>query len=97
VPLTLTIAKIPPSPAKDVVPTLVRVLELLFPNFVLIPLTLDVLNKQNFMPRSEDDELQSGWLQLPEATSLLISESGISEGTVQERGECSRGCFNQIE
>jgi len=47
-----------------------------------IPVSLHTLNETYFFPRSDDEDLHSGWLQLPRATLCVIVEAGISEGEI---------------
>lgn len=51
-----------------------------------LPLSLDILNKSSFVPESKDEDLHSGILQLPRASMLLITEGGIQEGKLVEKG-----------
>ncbi|KAM5531827.1 hypothetical protein V8D89_014526 [Ganoderma adspersum] len=67
-------------------PTLSAVLNLLLPLSHTLPLSLDSLNKSNFTPESKDEDLHSGVLQLPHGTVLLVSEGGVREGQLHERG-----------
>jgi len=38
------------------------------------------------MPESREEDLHSGYLQLPLGTTTLLTESGMEEGQVVERG-----------
>jgi hypothetical protein len=76
-----------PSPKNgDLTPTLTHILSLLLPIVTHIPLTLDLLNNVPFVPESREEDLHSGLLQLPQASTVLISEGGIREGKLIERG-----------
>lgn len=97
-PLSLTISRFPPPPNTPAVsstdgqtraieiPTLSLLLSLLLPMTRTLPLSLDILNKSSFVPESKDEDLHSGILQLPKASMLLITEGGIQEGKLVERG-----------
>lgn len=64
-----------------------HVLSLLFEAYATtIPLSLDTINKTPFSPESKDEDLHSGWLQLPKGTIALVTETGVEEGTVSEAG-----------
>lgn len=51
-----------------------------------LPLSLDVLNKGSFVPESKQEDLHSGFLQLSQGSTLLITEGGIQEGKLVEKG-----------
>jgi hypothetical protein len=67
------------------------ILQKLLPVFVQIPLSLDVLNNTNFYPRSNEENLLAGVLQLLDGTCVLIDETVLKEGTLKEQGKV---CFN---
>ena len=76
-----------PSPSSiTITPTLAHILSQLVPFFVTLPLSLSLLNTSNFTPESKNENLHSGYLQLPAGCMLLITESGVSEGRLVERG-----------
>lgn len=51
-----------------------------------LPLSLDVLNKDAFVPESKEEDLHAGVLQLPQGTVLLVTEGGVHEGKLVEQG-----------
>ena len=61
-------------------------LDLLLPLSYTLSLSLDSLNKSKFAPESKDEDLHAGVLQLPQGTVLLVSEGGVREGQLLERG-----------
>ena len=67
-------------------PTLSHILSEILPLTGTLPLSLPYLNKVSFSPESKDEDLHAGVLQLPKGTVLLVTEGGISEGKLQERG-----------
>ncbi|KIP01863.1 hypothetical protein PHLGIDRAFT_79981, partial [Phlebiopsis gigantea 11061_1 CR5-6] len=88
-----TPALLPPSltlahfPAGDQAPpALAHVLAQLLPLSCTLPLSLAALNAARFAPESEDEDLHAGALQLPRGCSLLVTEGGVREGTLVERG-----------
>jgi len=85
-PLALTLSRFPLPPSMTFSPTLVYVLQQIFPIVVLVPLSLATLNTTSFVPESKDDNLRSGWLQLPSGSVAVMSEGGIAEGSVSELG-----------
>ncbi|KAI9056684.1 hypothetical protein FKP32DRAFT_1598956 [Trametes sanguinea] len=93
-PPSLVISRFPPPPpipsttttAPVLPPTLATVLQLLLPLTHTLPLSLDTLNKSQFVPESKDEDLHAGVLQLPQGTVLLVTEGGVREGQLLERG-----------
>lgn len=87
-PPSLTLSQFPPPPlhASSKAPALSIVLSHLFPLVSTLPLSLDIINRTQFAPESKDEDLHSGWLQLPSGSICLITEGGVSEGTVNDRG-----------
>ena len=51
-----------------------------------LPLSLDLLNTVPFAPESVNEDLHSGYLQLAHGTTMLMTEGGIQEGKLVERG-----------
>lgn len=86
-PPSLTISDFPPPTTNAiVVPSLVHVLSHIVPTLSMLPLSLSVLNTNTFAPESKDETLTSGWLQLPKGSVCVISEAGVTEGAVSEKG-----------
>jgi hypothetical protein len=68
------------------IPTLSHILAQLLPLTRTLPLSLETLNKIPFSPESKDEDLHSGLLQIPHGSVLLVTENGIKEGKLVERG-----------
>ncbi|KAJ7043326.1 putative alanine racemase-domain-containing protein [Mycena alexandri] len=86
-PLSLTLSKFPPPPAsKSSTPRLSAVLSHLLPIVVTLPLSLEVLNNSSFSPESKNEDLHSGRLQLPRGSVCVVTEGGVTEGGVFDRG-----------
>ncbi|KAF9228597.1 hypothetical protein BS17DRAFT_772215 [Gyrodon lividus] len=85
-PPSLTISQFPQPFSSPMLPTLSHVLSELLPQYLSIPLSLDLLNTTLFLPESKDEDLHSGYLQLPLGTTILFTECGIQEGKLLERG-----------
>ncbi|KAF8078186.1 mini-chromosome maintenance replisome factor-domain-containing protein [Lyophyllum atratum] len=88
-PLTLTMSRFPSpmtKPDAKTIPVLSYILSLICPVLTTIPLSLDTLNDTSFAPESKNEDLHSGWLQLPSGSLCLVTEGGITEGKVSERG-----------
>ncbi|EGN96137.1 hypothetical protein SERLA73DRAFT_185710 [Serpula lacrymans var. lacrymans S7.3] len=85
-PPPLTLSRFPQPRNPSSIPSLTHVLSEIVPMFITVPLTLDVLNQNNFAPESREEILHSGLLQVPRGTNFLFTESGIQEGRVVEKG-----------
>jgi len=86
-PPSLTLSRFPSPPAgSSALPTLHSLLAHLFPSVSLLPLSLDTINQTAFVPESREEDLHSGWLQLPGGSICLVTESGVTEGGVNEKG-----------
>ncbi|PIL23726.1 hypothetical protein GSI_13476 [Ganoderma sinense ZZ0214-1] len=94
-PLPPPVPSTSPSAAAPL-PTLSAVLNLLLPLSHSLPLSLDSLNKSNFTPESKDEDLHAGVLQLPQGTVLLVSEGGVREGQLHERGLMNIYALQQV-
>ncbi|KAG2181550.1 hypothetical protein INT44_008365 [Umbelopsis vinacea] len=68
----------------------------LVPAFVELPLSLDVLNTTNFYPRSNDENLHAGVLQLLDGTTVLVDETMLKEGTLKEQGVKNMRALNKV-
>ncbi|CEG77805.1 hypothetical protein RMATCC62417_12499 [Rhizopus microsporus] len=53
---------------------------------VTLPLTIDGLNQSRFSPKSINENLQSGVLQLVDGTVLLVDETVLDEGQLKDTG-----------
>jgi hypothetical protein len=71
------------------------VLSDLLPQYLTIPLSLDILNRESFSPESKDEDLHSGYLQVPHETTLLLTENNVREGKLVEKGMSSKCSVRQ--
>ncbi|KAH0584139.1 hypothetical protein H2248_009701 [Termitomyces sp. 'cryptogamus'] len=85
-PLSLTISRFPSPTGLSTIPTLVHALSQLVALLTTLPLSLETINNTAFAPESKDEDLHSGWLQLPKGSVCLVTEGGVTEGKVVERG-----------
>lgn len=85
-PPSLTLSRFPQPSSPEYLPALSHILAELLPQYLLIPLSLDLLNKIPFLPESKEEDLHSGYLQLPLGTTILLTESGVQEGKLLEKG-----------
>ena len=101
-PPSLTLAHFPfqasssSSSSSSTLPSLSGVLSLLLPLHVTLPLSLDLLNSARFAPESINEDLHSGYLQLAHGTTMLITEGGIQEGKLVERGVLNVRTIQQV-
>ena len=49
-------------------------------------LSLETLNNGRFVPESNGEDLSSGYLQVPDGSVMLLTEAGIQEGNIVEKG-----------
>ncbi|OJA18869.1 hypothetical protein AZE42_08571 [Rhizopogon vesiculosus] len=84
--ITLSRFPVPTSSSSSALPTLHHVLSDLLPQHLSVPLSLDLLNKEKFSPESKDEDLHSGYLQVPHGTTLLLTENNVREGKLVEKG-----------
>jgi len=84
--ITLSRFPVPASSSSSALPTLHCILSDLLPQYLTVPLSLDLLNKENFSPESKDEDLHSGYLQVPHGTTLLLTENNLQEGKLVEKG-----------
>ncbi|KAL1916747.1 uncharacterized protein VTP21DRAFT_5451 [Calcarisporiella thermophila] len=61
-----------------------------------IPLRLETLNNMPFYPRSENEMLSSGVLQLANGTLLVIDETVLQEGTLNDTGVKNVAAIHEI-
>ncbi|RDB21489.1 Mini-chromosome maintenance complex-binding protein [Hypsizygus marmoreus] len=86
-PLTLTLSHFPsPGAGQTTIPALTHVLAQIFPLVSTLPISLHTLNDTSFAPESKNEDLHSGWLQLPAGSVCVVTEGGVTEGGVFERG-----------
>ena len=64
-----------------------HVLSSILPLISFIPLSLDLLNQHNFAPESKSEDLHAGILQVPQGSTILISDSDMKEGQLSEKGK----------
>ncbi|KZT03570.1 uncharacterized protein LAESUDRAFT_729151 [Laetiporus sulphureus 93-53] len=103
-PPSLTLAYFPsppPMPSTSVtpsapIPTLSFVLGELLPLTYTLPLSLDALNNHPYVPESKEEDLHSGVLQLPKGTVLLVTESGVTEGKLVDRGVLNVAALQKV-
>ena len=94
--LTLAHFPSPPTSSPSALPALSHVLPLLLPLHVTLPLSLDLLNSVPFSPESVNEDLHSGYLQLAHGTTMLMTEGGMQEGKLVERGVLNVRAVQQV-
>ncbi|KAI6167199.1 mini-chromosome maintenance replisome factor-domain-containing protein [Pisolithus thermaeus] len=85
-PPSLTLSRFPPPPHPNMLPTLSYALSELLQKYMPVSLSLELLNTKSFTPESREEDLHSGYLQLPAGTTILLTESALREGNVTEKG-----------
>lgn len=84
-PMSIVLSELSSAPVGDV-PTISLALSELLPLYFLLPLTLNILNERSFLPESKDEDLHAGVLQVPDDATFLVTETGIVEGNLVEKG-----------
>jgi len=96
-PPSLTLTHFPsPTSSSPTLPALFHLLSLILPLQVTLSLTLDLLNSALFAPESVNEDLRSGYLQLAQGTAVFMTESGIEEGKLIERGVLNVRVVQQV-
>ncbi|KAG8758232.1 hypothetical protein FRC14_000479 [Serendipita sp. 396] len=86
-PLSMTLAAfVDPVDKEAEEPTIVPILRQLLSAVSFMPLSLERLNKTFFLPTSVDEDVHAGFLQQSIGSCVIVSESGIKEGKVTEKG-----------
>ncbi|KAG6910910.1 hypothetical protein DXG01_006593 [Tephrocybe rancida] len=85
-PLSLTLSRFPSPNGACTTPALAHALSQVFALLTNIPLSLETLNNTSCTPESKNEDLYSGWLQLPKGSICLITEGGVTEGKLSDRG-----------
>ena len=76
-----------PRPSSTIgIPSLHVVLSEVLPLCSLVPLSLHFLNGESFEPESKEEDLHAGVLQVPPGTTIIVTEGGIKEGELVEKG-----------
>ncbi|KAL5533277.1 hypothetical protein ACEPAF_5053 [Sanghuangporus sanghuang] len=84
-PMSITLSGFP-RPSDENIPSISFALSEMLPLHFLLPLTLELLNERSFLPESKDEDLHAGILQVPIDTTITITESGMTEGCLEEKG-----------
>ncbi|KAG6861875.1 hypothetical protein C0995_010581 [Termitomyces sp. Mi166 len=79
-PLTLTVSRFPSPKGPNTTPALAHTLSQILALLTTLPLSLETINNTAFVPESKDEDLHSGWLQLPKGSVCLVTEGGVTEG-----------------
>lgn len=67
-------------------PAICSILSRLLPLFSVVKLSLEALNNDRFVPESNGEDLSSGYLQVPAGSVVLLTEIGIKEGNIIDKG-----------
>jgi hypothetical protein len=85
-PPSLQLTRFPPPKSGASTPALYSVLSKLLPLSSIVQLSLETLNNDRFTPESSGEDLYSGYLQVPAGSVMLLTETGVQEGNVVEKG-----------
>lgn len=86
--LNLTCSTVPTELLSDIVKKFYNLIELLLPNSCYLPLTVENLNTKSFVPKKDykTNRLQTGFLQLPKHTHIVLDETKLQTGKLEEAG-----------
>jgi hypothetical protein len=86
--LNLVCHAIPEDLQADYVKKLYNLIELLVPNSFYLPLTIENFNTETFVPKKDytSNRLQSGILQQPNHTHLVLDETKLESGKLDQAG-----------
>lgn len=85
-PPSLQLTRFPSSNSMASTPALYSVLSKLLPLLSIVQFSLETLNNDRFTPESSGEDLSSGYLQVPAGSVMLLTETGVQEGNVVEKG-----------
>ena len=67
-------------------PSICSVLSKVLSLVSVVKLSLEALNEEPFVPESNGEDLSSGYLQVPVGSVIFLTEAGIKEGKINEKG-----------
>ena len=73
---------------KAVFESIRKQLQNLVPCLVDLPVTVESLNKQSYFPVNDGETLHTGLCQVPKHTCLLLNETALEEGRLDQKGMC---------
>ena len=85
-PPSLQLTGFPGPDSGSSTPAICSILSRLLPLFSVLKLSLEALNNDRFVPESNGENLSSGYLQVPAGSVVLLTETGIKEGNITEKG-----------
>lgn len=86
--INLTCQSIPKEILVDHIKKFYNLIELLVPDSSYLPLTIENFNKKTFVPKKDykTNRLQPGLLQLPKHTHLILDETKLESGKLDQAG-----------
>jgi Mini-chromosome maintenance replisome factor len=86
--INLTCAAIPKDILEDLIKKFYNLIELLMPDSFYLPLTIENLNNETFVPKKDykTNRLQTGLLQLPKHAHLVLDETKLENGKLEQGG-----------
>lgn len=86
--INLTCSTVPKEILTDHIKKIYDLIELIIPNSTYLPLTIENLNDLTFVPKKDykSNRLQSGYLQLPNNTHLVLDETKLEAGKLEQSG-----------
>lgn len=86
--INLTCSEIPKEILEDHIKKFYNLIELLMPDSCYLPLTIENLNNETFVPKKDykTNRLQTGLLQLPKHAHLVLDETKLENGKLEQGG-----------
>jgi hypothetical protein len=96
--LNLICHSIPSNIMTEYVKRLYNFIEVLIPNSLYIPLSIENLNNTDFVPKKDytTNNLSTATLQLPKSTHLLLDETKLENGKLEQNGCLAIGHFAEL-
>lgn len=86
--INLTCQAVPADILPDYIKKFYNLIELLVPDSVYLPLTIENFNTRTFVPKKDyaTNRLTTGFLQLPRFTHVVLDETKLESGKLEEAG-----------
>lgn len=96
--LNLICHSIPLEVLNEYTKNLYSVIEVLMPNSIYVPLTIENLNTNSFVPKKDytKNRLSNGILQLPKNTHIVLDETKLQNGKLDQAGCTAVSDFSEL-
>ena len=96
--LNLTFGAVPKELHSDHIKKIYNLLEILLPDSSYFPLTIENFNETSFVPKKDytKNHLQTGVLQLPKHAHLVLDETKLENGKLEQSGCLAVGDLSEL-